>query len=172
MVRNYKRKTVTKYTNPDMRMALDAVHSKKLKPSAAAQRFNIPVPTLYARLSGIRGNGPQDAKTSLSPEEENFLVQTIQMFEKWQLPLVRESVIDIARAYMLELDKEISSTAPLTEWFNSFMSRHRELKLAKCENLEKSRFVSCTPQVISKYLLFAEGLIHQNHCFINVRPLV
>ena len=153
-------------------MALDEVHSKELKPSAAAQQFNIPVATLYARLSGTRGNGPRGPKTILSPEEKNFLVQTIQIFEKWQLLLVRKSVIDIARAYMLELGKKISSTASLTERFNSFMSRHRELKLAKCENLGKNRSVSCTPQVISKYLLFAEGLIHQNHCFINVRPLV
>ena len=50
MVRNYKRKTVTKYTNPDMRIALDAVHSKELKPSAAAQQFNIPVPTLLCSI--------------------------------------------------------------------------------------------------------------------------
>lgn len=150
MVRNYKRKTVTNYTETDLEKALDAIRTQELKPSAAAKQFNIPVATIYARLSGIRGNGPRGAKTILSPAEEAFLVQTIEIFEKWQLPLLRKSVIDIARSYMMELGKKIDKNAPLTEWFISFMARHRELKLAKCENLEKARSVSCTPLVISE----------------------
>jgi hypothetical protein len=108
------------------------------------------VATLYARLSGIRGNGPRGAKTILSSEEEAFLVQTIEIFEKWQLPLLRKSVIDIARAYMMELGKKIDENSQLTEWFICFMARHPDLKMAKCENLEKARSVSCTPLVISK----------------------
>ena len=39
---------------------------------------------------------------------------------------------------MLELGKKISPVAQLTEWFISFMFHHPDLKLAKCENLEKS----------------------------------
>ena len=76
--------------NSDLKMALDAVRSKELKPSAAAKRFNIPVATLYARLSGIRGNGPRGARTILSPEEEDFLVQTIQIFEKMAMTFSSE----------------------------------------------------------------------------------
>ena len=163
MVRNYMRKTMTNYTDSDVKKALDDVRSKQLKPSAAAKKFNIPVATLHAWLSGIRGNGPPGAKTILSPEEEAFLVQTIEIFEKWQLPLLRKSLIDIARTYMLELGKKISLTAELTEWFVSFMSRHRDLKIAKCENLEKAWSVSCTPQVISKLLLLEQSLVDQNH---------
>ena len=168
MVRNYKRKTVTKYTDSDMKNALDAICNKQQKPSVVAQQFNIPVTTLYARLSGIRGSGPRGGKTVLSPEEEAFLVQTIEIFEKWQLPLLRRDVIDIARAYMLELGKQISSSTQLSDWFLSFMSRHRDLKLTKCQNLEKSRSVSCTPQVISKWLLIKTGPIDQNHFFLLI----
>ena len=162
MVRHYKRKTVTNYTESDLEKALVAVRTKELKPSAAAQQFNIPVATLYARLSGIRGNGPRGAKTILSEEEESFLVQTIEIFEQWQLPLLRKNVIDIGRVYMLELGKKVDEKAQLTEWFISFMARHRDLKLAKCENLEKARSVSCTPLVISKYLPMVLILIDQN----------
>ena len=165
MVRNYTRKTVTKYTDSDLKKALAAVRNKELKPSAAAQQYNIPLPTLYARLSGVRDGGARGAKTILLPEEETFLVETIQIFEKWQLPLLRRSVIDIARAYMSELGKKIDPTAQLSEWFISFMSRHRNLKLAKCENLEKARSVSCTPQVVRKYLLFERDLIVKNHFY-------
>ena len=67
---------MTKYTNFDLKMALNTFRSKKLKSLAAGQQFNIRVATLYARLSGIRGNGARSAKTTLSSEED-FLVQTI-----------------------------------------------------------------------------------------------
>ena len=151
MVRNYKRKTVATYAQADMEKAMEAVRTNELSPSAAAEKFKIPLPTLYSRLSGTRGSGPRGARTILTVEEEGFLVQTIEIFEKWQLPLLRRNVIEIARNYMLQLDKKISPTAPLTEWFNSFMNRHPDLKLTKCVNLEKLRSVSCTPAVISEY---------------------
>ncbi|CAF1524853.1 unnamed protein product [Adineta steineri] len=163
MVRNYKRKTVAKYTEADMQKALDAVRSKELKPlDAAKNNNNIPLATLYARLSGTRGNGPRGAKTILSSEEESFLVQTIEIFEKWQLPLLQNNVIDIARAYMLELGKKINQTAPLTDWFASFMHRHHDLKLTKCENLEKTRSVSCTPLIIQRWFETLHGVLSKH----------
>lgn len=150
MVRNYKRKTVTNYTQADLEKALEAIQNSRMMPRAASKQFNIPVATLYARSSGIRGNGPRGGKTILSSEEEAFLVHTIEIFQKWQLPLLRRNVIDIAHAYMTELGKKFKQSSPLTEWFISFMARHPELKLTKCENLEKARSVSCTPLVISE----------------------
>ncbi|CAF3747959.1 unnamed protein product, partial [Rotaria sordida] len=98
------RKTVTNYTEADIKEAIDAVRNNRVKPSAAAKDKNIPLATLYARLSETRGSGPRGAKPILSSEEESFLVQTIEIFEKWQLPLLRRSVIEIARAFMIELD--------------------------------------------------------------------
>ena len=159
MVRNYKRKTVTNYTEADIKEAIDAVRHNRVKPSDAAKDKNIPLATLYARLSGTRGGGPRGAKPILSSEEESFLVQTIEIFGKWQLPLLRRSVIEIARAFMIELGKKISPTTQLTDWFISFMARHPDLKLAKCENLEKARSISCTPLVLSKHLLFEQDFI-------------
>ncbi|CAF3468852.1 unnamed protein product [Rotaria sp. Silwood2] len=64
---------------------------------------------------------PRGGQTILSKEEEAFLIHTIETFEKWQLPLLRKSVIEIARSYMLELGKKISSTAGLNDWFSAFM---------------------------------------------------
>ena len=94
-------------------------------------------------------------KQSYRQRKRHFLVQTIEIFEKWQLPLLRKSVIDIARTYMLELGKKINPTTQLNEWFTSFMPRHRALKLVKCENLGKARSVSWTPQVISQYTYYS-----------------
>lgn len=150
MVRTYKRKTSTPYTKAEIESAIKAVRTNELTPTAAAEKFKIPLPTLYSRLSGRRGDGPRGGRTILHCEEEKFLVETIEIFEKWQLPLLRQNVIEIARNYMIELGKQISPTATLNEWFSSFMTRHPELKLTKCVNLEKVRSISCTTQVVSK----------------------
>lgn len=150
MVRNYKRKTTTNYTQVDIENAIKAVQTSELTPSAAADMYKIPLPTLYSRLSGRRGQGPRGARTILTNEEEELLVQTIEIFEKWQLPLLRRNVTDIARSYMLELGKKIDPASQLTEWFHSFMTHHPELKLTKCVNLEKVRSISCTPDIVSK----------------------
>ncbi|CAF3129795.1 unnamed protein product [Rotaria sp. Silwood2] len=169
MVRNYKRKTVTNYTEADIKEAIDAVRRNRVKPSAAAKDKNIPLATLYARLSETRGRGPRGAKPILSSEEELFLVQTIEIFEKCQLPLLRRSVIEIARAFMTELGKKISPTVQLTDWFISFMARHPDLKLTKCENLEKARSISCTPLVLKRWFEVLHGVLSK-YKLLDARP--
>lgn len=98
MVRDYEPKTVKTYTQSDLDDALEAVRDGKLKPKAAAEQFKIPLSTIYARLSGKRGSGPRGARPILTMEEEGLLVQTIETFERWQLPLLRQDVISIARS--------------------------------------------------------------------------
>lgn len=148
MVRNHKRKTLSKYTESDMQKAIDAVRSKNLRTSEAASQFNIPLSTLYCRIAGRRGSSRRGAPTILSTKEEAVLVNVIELFDKWQLPLVRQAVIEIGRAYMLELGKRINPSSTLNEWFYGFMKRHPQLKTMELNNIDS---VSCTPEAISKY---------------------
>ncbi|CAF4440171.1 unnamed protein product, partial [Rotaria magnacalcarata] len=148
MVRHYKRKTISKYSEADIQKALEAIRNENLKPCDVACDRNIPLSTLYARLAGKHGHAKRGGHTIFSTEEEEFLVHTVEIFEKWQLPLLRKSLIDIARSYMLELGKKISRTAPLLDWFSGFMTRHPELKVTQSMKLEKVRSVSCNPQAI------------------------
>ena len=155
MVRHYKRRTISKYSEADIQKALEAIRNKKLKPCDLARDLNIPISTLYARLArlaGKHGHAKRGGHTILSTEEEEFLVHTVEIFEKWQLPLLRKSLIDLARSYMLELGKKISRTTPLLDWFSGFMIRHPELKVTKSMKLEKVRSVSCNPQAIREYI--------------------
>lgn len=152
MVRDYKRKTISKYQEADIQKALQAIRTKNLNISSASHEFNIPLSTLYGRLSGKNDNVKRGGQTILSTTEEEFLVHTVEVFEKWQLPLLRESAINIARSYMLELGKNISRTARLHDWFSGFMKRHPELKIAKSMKLEKVRSVSCNPQAVGEYI--------------------
>ena len=81
MVRNYKRKSLPKYPQSDMKKAMDTVRNKNLQSSNAASQFNVPLSSLYARLSGKRGSVHRDGQNVLSVEEEVFLVHTVETFE-------------------------------------------------------------------------------------------
>ncbi|CAF1473829.1 unnamed protein product [Rotaria magnacalcarata] len=56
MVRHYKRKTISKYSEADIQKALEAVRNENLKPCDVACDRNIPLSTLYARLAGKHGH--------------------------------------------------------------------------------------------------------------------
>ena len=117
-----------------------------------ARQYNIPVTTLYSRLSRQTGNTSRDRSPILSKDEEQSLVYVIELFQEWQQPLTRKCVIDMARIYMIELEKKISPNARLIEWFYSFMIRWPDrVKMASSMNLECIRSQSCTNEVISKF---------------------
>jgi hypothetical protein len=151
MARKYVRKTQPKYSASDLSNALAAIKDKQLTVVAAARQFHIPVTTLCSRLSGHRGNGTRGGRTILTKEEERFLVHVVELFQSWQQPLSRTCVIDMARTYMIELGKNISPDAPLTDWFQSFMGRWKnELKMASSVKLESTRSQSCTKEMIGE----------------------
>ncbi len=155
MPRKYVRKTESKYSNDDMNNALSDVKKKKLSPIDAARAYNIPITTLCSRISGHRGSNSPGRSSILSIDEEEFLVYVIELFQEWQQPLTRKCVIDMARTYMIELGKNVSSDSRLIEWFRSFMTRWRDrLKITFSMKLERIRSQSCTKEVISKYCLF------------------
>jgi hypothetical protein len=152
MPRKYVRKTKSNYSGDDINHALSYMKKKNLSAVDAARKYNIPVTTLYSRLSGHRGSGSRGRSPILSINEEKFLIHVIELFQEWQQPLSRKSLIDMARTYMIELGKKVSSDSRLNEWFNSFMTRWRDrLKITSSMKLERIRSQSCTQEVISKY---------------------
>ena len=83
MVRKYKRKFLSKYKESDIEKALNAVRNKNLQPSNATSQFIIPLSSLYGRLSDKRGSAHRGGQKILSVEEEVFLVDKVETFEKW-----------------------------------------------------------------------------------------
>ncbi|CAF3738952.1 unnamed protein product [Rotaria socialis] len=152
MPRTYVKKIKPNYLNADVDRALCLIKEKKLTVVDAGREYNIPLGTLYSRLSGKRGSGGRGRPPILLNDEEEFLVYVIELFQEWQQPLTRKCVINMARTYMIELGKKISSDVHLIEWFNSFMSRWRDrLKIATSMKLERIRSQSCTKEVITKW---------------------
>ena len=52
MVRSYKRKTSTSYTNEALDAAVKAVKEHQMTRSQAAKKYNIPATTLFNHISG------------------------------------------------------------------------------------------------------------------------
>jgi hypothetical protein len=152
MPRTYVRKKKSLYSAADLQLALDLIKAGKLTVHAAVQQYHIPTPTIYARLSGLRGEGKPGAKTILSREEEEFLIHVIHKYQQWQQPLTRSDLISIARTYMIELNKKnISNDSLLREWFLCFEQRWKEdIKLVQAYKLENVRSVSCTRTVVGE----------------------
>ena len=119
----YIRKTTSNYSNYDINHAIADIKNKKLIVTDVARQYNIPVTTLYSRLSRQTGDTSRGLSPILSKDEEQFLVYVIELFQEWQQPLPRECVIDMARTYMIELGKKISPNARLIECSHSFMTR-------------------------------------------------
>jgi len=156
MPRKYTRKRKSCYTNDDFEKALDLVRDKKITVQEAAKDYHIPIPSLYARLSGRRSNGKPGAKTILSDEEEQFLIHVIHKFQEWQQPLTKSDLISMARTFMMELKKKnINQDSSLRDWFYSFRKRwDKELKIVKAYKLENVRSTACTQLVVGKNKLY------------------
>ncbi|CAF3392974.1 unnamed protein product [Rotaria sp. Silwood2] len=82
MPRNYIRKKQSRYSPDELQKALDLIRDEKITVNAASTDYHIPVSTLYARLSGVRGSGKPGTKTILSNEEEKFLIYVIQKYQE------------------------------------------------------------------------------------------
>ena len=106
MPRTYVRKRHSHYSEEDLKTALNLIRDKKLAVGIAAGQYHIPRQTLYARLSGCRGNRKPGAATILSNDEEKFLIHVIHKYQEWQMPLTRSDSISIARTFMIEFDKQ------------------------------------------------------------------
>lgn len=164
MPRKYVRKTVQNYSEQDLQRALSSVKDDGESVANVSVKFNIPQRTIYGRLSEKHSDIGRGAKPILSKEEELLLVHTINLFQEWQQPLCRLSVIQIAKDYMIELKKNISKESSMYDWFECFMGRWKdEIKLANSMNLEKVRSKSCTPEVIGKTTKNSHTNSHFDH---------
>ena len=151
MPRKYIRKTIDKYSKEVLDRAISLVRDQNVSVSSAAEQCHVPKRTLYNRLSNTNGAGGRGVRPILTKEEESLLIHTITVFQLWQQPLTRLSLIELARGYMLELKKPISTKSTLCDWFQRFMKRcGEEIKLAKSMKLEKVRSTSCTKETISE----------------------
>jgi hypothetical protein len=121
MPRTYKHKTQDKYSQDDLQRALLDIQENKLSVKSAAVQYQIPVRTIFHKLSRSRTDVGRGTKTLLTKEEESYLVHTILLFQEWQRPMSPCIIIGLAKSYMLQLGKKVSEQSTLRDWFSGFM---------------------------------------------------
>jgi hypothetical protein len=149
MTRQYIRRTTSTYSVKDLELAIAAIAEKTMTVQQAASHFKISRHTLYARISGRRGSGMRGGQTLLNHEEEELLVMTIEIYQRWQQPLACDDIISLAKDYLVQLGRPTERN--LKEWFRSFMNRwHDQLKIVQSQKLENIRSISCTQKVVGE----------------------
>ncbi|CAF1158729.1 unnamed protein product [Didymodactylos carnosus] len=123
MVRNYVRKRVQTYSNVDIGEAIKSIKDDKMTINEASAKYNVPISTLYNRLSGHNGSSLRGGTTILSKEEESHLVYVIKTMQDYNHPVSNSNVRTIARRCTTELKKDIPDNGPGKDWFYGFMRR-------------------------------------------------
>ena len=85
MPRVYVRKKQSLYQPDELKKVLQLIRDEQISVKEASKQYHISVPTLYSRLSGIRGDGKPGVKSILTKEEEKFLIHVIHIFQFWTI---------------------------------------------------------------------------------------
>ena len=116
----------TDYEDSRMTAAIQAVTSGRMKLGKAQKEFNVPLSTLSdkVRFKCPKKHGGQ---ICLSPEFENAIVDVLNKFGEWKVPLTEMELRDLVRNY-LDLGgitiKKFRDNKPGRDWARAFLRRH------------------------------------------------
>ncbi|CAF4667304.1 unnamed protein product, partial [Didymodactylos carnosus] len=100
--------------------AIKSIKDDKMTINEASAKCNVPISTLYNRLSGHSSN-PRGGTTILS--KQSHLVYVIKTMQDYNHPVSNSNVRTIARWCTTELKKDIPDHDPGKDWFYGFMRR-------------------------------------------------
>uniref|UniRef100_A0A2S2NUN9 Jerky-like n=1 Tax=Schizaphis graminum TaxID=13262 RepID=A0A2S2NUN9_SCHGA len=131
-----------KYSEEQMRLALEDVTSKSLSLNKASVKYNIPKSTLSMKLSGktplIRKMGPC---SFLSDEEENRIKAWILNNATLGFPLKEEDVKDSVQKVIKDFPRTtpFKDSRPGEKWMKLFLKRNSEITKRNTEVISKAR---------------------------------
>ena len=100
MVRTYKCKTATKYSEKDLVAAVKAVKADGVKLLAASRKFNVPQSTLFDHMKDLHPKIGAGTPTILTPQEEKETVVILQVLQKIGFGLTKDLVGIVIRDYL------------------------------------------------------------------------
>lgn len=138
-----KRPTVRRrYSQYDVRKAMQAVKNKGLSITAASRKFGIPKSTLQDKLSGrTKLKVPLGRPSVLSPKEEQTLVDWINNVSNAGFCVKKEQILTSVARLVKELNRPnpFSGSKPGERWYRRFLNRHKEVARTLSETLAKSK---------------------------------
>ena len=160
MVRNYKKKRVTKVIEEDVNNAVLQVANGLMRPNEAAITYNIKRNTLHYRVKKYKS---LLSKTKLglttkytvaqvfNKDEEIMLRDYLIKSSKMNYGLTYKQAKELAFHYATKLckcpNKSMENKQADIEWLKGFMKRHKEISLRKPENTNLSRSTRAAERV-------------------------
>ncbi|KAI4455426.1 hypothetical protein MML48_9g00003656 [Holotrichia oblita] len=166
MVRHYVRKSNRGkgYTKEILLKAVEEVKSNKLTITEAANRYNIPRPTLVDRVRGRRGlkSNTYGRTPVLRADVEKKLSELLKVMEKYGYGLSRKNTLTLVGDYIREnrIPTPFRNGVPGEDWWLGFKQRHN-LSLKKPQLVEVARKKICDPFIINGYFDLLENTINE-----------
>ena len=165
MVRAYKRKTKTNYSEEALLAAVQAVKVQGMKRAAAARKFNVPATTLFDHISGKHTKIGAGKPTILSPAEEHEIVVTLQVLQEIGFGLTKDLVGVVICDYMKDQPMRpnpFQQGIPGHDWWWLFMKRWKsQLSIRKPQHLPTNRANAATPEVIGAWFDKFESVLRR-----------
>ncbi|KAH9627856.1 hypothetical protein HF086_001752 [Spodoptera exigua] len=156
-----------KWTEENMKKAIEAVVSKKMGVNEASRTYEIPSRTLRRHiLKGWDSKQNIGRPSELGHENELRLVAHIKRLESIGFPLEQSRLQSIAYdfAEKLELPHRFNKEKKQAgwDWFQGFMKRHPELSKRKAEGLSLARATGMNRQDVNNYFEMLLKVLNEN----------
>lgn len=157
-----------KWSEGDMKSALEAVRQTTMGLNEAARNFNVPKATLQRHLKGFNKRS-KDGKNQLGrsqdlPDDiENDLVSHIMTMESRFYGLTRSSLLKLA--YQIAMQNNVKTRfsnekqAAGKEWLRGFLNRHNEVALRIPEATSLARAAGFNRQRVSQFYELLQKIV-------------
>ena len=151
MVRNYIRKSTTKYSQETLEKCLSCVRKGKMSMKKASRHFNVPYGTIRNKINNFhpKTSGEQ---TALQDNLEEHILNSLDLLTDWKVPFDGFGVRCLVKAY---LDKKCDTVScfkenmPGNDWLRGFIKRHNFTKRIT-DNVKAAR-AEVNHEVINNY---------------------
>lgn len=132
-----------KYTQDNLREALEKVKNNEMSYGAASKFYSVPKTTLHNKIKNPV-NCPKGATTILSKEQEDELEEWILMHADFGDPRTKQDIM-IAAAEIAQLDGSLSNFkngAPTSGWIDGFFNRHPLCRYRTPQGISKASAIN------------------------------
>ena len=147
-----KRTKLKKYTEDDVKNAIDACNNKKLSLREAARVFNVPAQTLSDRLRGRLNR--KAAQCLLSEHTEKLICELLIHLGEIGFGITKKLFLNLITNYAQQTGQThlFKNGTPSANYFYRFMNRHKDkLKTLKAQNISEIRARSTTSEVFDEW---------------------
>lgn len=170
MVRNYKRKTDSKYTLETLKKAILEVKNGELNSYQASRKYGIPRTTIVHRVKRRRGviKDTRGRPTEIDVENERRLATGLRTLEKYGFALSAKETTTVVSKFIVsnKLKTSFKDNVPGYDRLSAFLKRNK-LSLKKPQAVEMSRKAACDPFIIDEYFNTLQSCINELNLTFN-----